>query len=826
MSSDNNDMYDDLFWNYLSRYAAPEDTFQQSDISDLSAPTNTPNNTPINSPEWADLDAQMSVNNIPVTLQRLLETTERIAQIGGWVLDLATGDLTWSDEVYRLHDLPVGSTLNIDEGLSYYPEGARERLEAAIDQAVTNIEPYDLELPFISAAGTAKWVRAIGRPVLDQRVGKVVRLWGVVQDITKEKRTRLGFAEQRAFLESIIDAVPSQLMIVDRDSNYLLVNRAKAAAAGTTPEQMVGRNSREFFPTNLVNTWNQDNPKIFDDGISLTNDYEDQRGRHISSLRFPVRNAQGNIIGKGALGLDITARKRAEEALKQDKEQAESANRVKSMFIANVSHELRTPLTSVLGFAELLKEANDIPEHRRKQINTLYDSGHYLLTLINDVLELSKFEAGQVDLNPDTVDLRMLLIGLYEMFEVQASSKGINLSFDLQDAPKHVFCDANKLRQILINLLGNAVKFTQDGSVSLQVQHLGDNLHYAIQDTGPGIASHDLPQLFEPFVQLKKGKKHGGSGLGLSITKRFVDAMGGTIEVSSREGHGSTFRLILPYQAPQQAVKDSTLETSPNSIDMVGQGAGHHILVADDVEATYMLINAMLRPLGFHISHAKNGREALEIALSERPKLVLMDIAMPEMNGLEATQAIRKALGNSITIIALTASVFEEGRQQVLEAGCDEFLHKPFSRDTLLQTVVKYFRHDHVTPSDAPTDVPLLDKATSSQGLLINTSLTTTPSDVTTGRQNLTSRDSLVAASTETDVVSNSLVANVAALSGTWRETLLELLSVGDVTAALDHVQTLADDPKHASVVAHLSDMLSLFQLDEILELLERANTI
>ncbi|MEM6430442.1 MAG: ATP-binding protein, partial [Deinococcota bacterium] len=686
MSSDN--AYDDdLFWNYLSRYSS-------SDLpsSDVSVPPNASQQLSQHPPpEWADIDAQMSAGNVPITLQRLLETTERIAKIGGWAFDLTNNEVTWSDEVYRLHDLPVGQTMHYEQILSFYPDQAGERLGIAVEQAIQHAKPYDLELPFISAAGVAKWVRAIGRPVVDEQLGKVVRLWGVVQDITAEKRVSIELAEQRAFLESIIDAVPSQLMIVDRDNNYLLVNRAKAASANTTPEAMIGHNSREFYPEELVNTWNKDSSKIFDDGQSFTNDYE-ANGRHVSSLRFPVRNAQGTIIGKGALGLDITARKRAENALRQDKEQAESANRVKSMFIANVSHELRTPLTSVLGFAELLKEADDIPEHRRKQINTLYDSGYYLLTLINDVLELSKVEAGQVDITPENVDLRMLLVGLREMFELQASNKGLNLKFDISDAPTHILCDGNKLRQILINLLGNAVKFTQDGTVSLQVQQLGDSIHYSIRDTGPGIASHDLPQLFEPFVQFNKGKKHGGSGLGLSIVKRFVDAMQGTIEVSSREGYGSTFKLILPYRQVEQARSTPAPAQAPASIDMAGKGTGHHILVADDVEATYMLISAMLRPLGFSISHAKNGREALEMALSERPQLILMDIAMPEMNGLEATRAIREALGSGVRIIALTASVFEEGRNEVLASGCDEFLHKPFSRDALLDVVIRYFK--------------------------------------------------------------------------------------------------------------------------------------
>ncbi len=645
--------------------------------------------TPLTAAEVAlsDLANALGDGSVPLSAQQLLEMTERIAKIGGWTFDTSSGEVLWSDQVYRLHELPLGTDINFDMAMSFYPEPSRSRLIAVVTQAIEQGHPYDLELQFVSAQNNPLWVRAIGLPVRDG-TNQVVRLWGVVQDITAEKRYSLELAQQRVFLQSILDAMPSRLVITDRDGNYLLVNRAKAASVGTTPEAMVGKNSRDYYGDMYVQEWLEDNERIFTEGEAFTREFY-RDGVTVSSLRFPVFDTNGEVIAKGALGIDITQQKRAEEALLKAKEEAESANRVKSTFIANVSHELRTPLTAILGFAELLKDAPDIPEKRRSQLHTMYQSGRQLLTLINDVLELSKVESGSLAVDLQDLDLHALLHGLQEMFELQARSKGLDLQVDFSQVPQRTYCDPAKLRQVLVNLLGNAIKFTDTGGVSLVVSQRGDSLRYVVSDSGSGMAAHELPHLFEPFMQLREGKQKGGSGLGLAIVKSFVNAMQGSIDVRSREGHGTTFEVTLPYRPAKdhQGMRESP---HPTVLGLAADEPRYRILAVDDVQATHTLLDAILRPLGFLVEHAYDGREALERVLADPPDLVLMDILMPEMDGFEATRAIRKHLGDSVKIIALSASTFEEERDRIIRSGCDDMMHKPFVRSTLLETLQEH----------------------------------------------------------------------------------------------------------------------------------------
>ena len=721
--------------------------------------------------------ADAGAGDVSLSAQQLLEMTERIAKIGGWAFDVKSGVVLWSDQVYRLHEIPIGTTVDFDMAMSFFSGSSRRRLLAAVTQALEQAQPYDLELTFTTARGTPLWVRAIGLPSTksDLPDAPVERLWGVVQDITAEKRHSIELAKQRAFLQSILDAMPSRLVITDRDGNYLLVNRAKAESVGTTAEAMIGSNSRDYYSDMHVQTWLEDNERIFSEKAAFTREFY-RDGVTVSSLRFPVLDANGEVIAKGALGIDITQQKRVEEALLKAKEEAESANRVKSMFIANVSHELRTPLTAILGFAELLKDAPDIPEKRRSQLHTMYQSGRQLFTLINDVLELSKVESGSLAVNLQDLDLYALLTGLQEMFELQARSKGLNLQVDFSQAPQRTYCDPAKLRQVLVNLLGNAVKFTDTGRVSLLVSQIGDSLRYTISDSGSGIAAHELPYLFEPFMQLQAGKQKGGSGLGLAIVKSFVNAMQGSIDVRSREGYGTTFEVTLPYRLAKDH-PDASESVGPTILGLETDEPHYRILAVDDVQATHTLLDAILRPLGFVVEHAYDGREAFERVLADPPDLVLMDILMPEMDGFEATRAIRKHLGDGVKIIALSASTFEEERDRIIRSGCDDMMHKPFVRSTLLETLQEHLHLNYRYLSAGTRQVSAASTAE-------------TPPEV-------------------------QLPAELTA-------ALLEHLEVGDIETATTLLEETPLDVLAASK-AHVLELLYAFRIDETLRLLTQS---
>ena len=399
--------------------------------------------------------------------------------------------------------------------------------------------------------------------------------------------------------------------------------------------------------------------------------------------------------------------------------QAQNANKAKSRFLANMSHELRTPLNAILGFTQLMCRDSSVSKEHQENIQIINRSGEHLLKLINDILEMSKIEVGQITLNEVKFDLYTMLKSIEDMLQLKAKSKNIGLTFDIAgNVPKYIYTDEGKLRQIIINLLGNALKFTQKGKISLTVE-LKDNtqledasidflfndthlLNFAVTDTGPGISADEMERLFSPFEQTEIGRtSNEGTGLGLSISQKFVELMGGKLKVSSTVGKGSTFSFGILIKRQDIDLPSSIHSGKVNNTGrVIGIASGqpkYRILAVDDVSASRLLLKKMLTEIGFAVEEAGDGQQAIELYSSWHPHLILMDMRMPVMDGYEATRQIKSLpKGKETVIIALTASAFEEERVVILSAGCDDFMRKPFYEAELLEKIGQYLNIDYL----------------------------------------------------------------------------------------------------------------------------------
>ncbi|WP_242037765.1 ATP-binding protein [Tolypothrix sp. FACHB-123] len=423
---------------------------------------------------------------------------------------------------------------------------------------------------------------------------------------------------------------------------------------------------------------------------------------------------------------------------------AERANRAKSKFLANMSHELRTPLNAILGFTQVMNNDNSLSSENKENLAIINRAGEHLLNLINDILEMSKIEAGKTSLNIKSFDLIRLLTSLEEMFALRAAAKDLQLVFEYAaNLPQYVQTDESKLRQILLNLLGNAIKFTHKGNVIVRVSggSLADvdpRLYFEVEDTGPGIDPQELHLLFEAFGQTETGRQsQQGTGLGLTISRKYIQMMGGDITVTSNPGEGSKFTFDIQI-SPAVASEIQSQQHKYQVVGLAPNQGEYRILVVDDVKESRLVLVKMLTAIGFIVQEATNGQEAIAQSLEWQPHLIFMDMRMPIMDGYEATKAIKKQIqmgykeknlpshrqtpkiGNVATqltdqlltipvstsretshvpiIIALTASAFEEERQKILSIGCDDFIRKPFTQEVLLEKISEHLGVKYVSP--------------------------------------------------------------------------------------------------------------------------------
>ncbi|OPY12698.1 MAG: Autoinducer 2 sensor kinase/phosphatase LuxQ [Syntrophus sp. PtaB.Bin001] len=562
-------------------------------------------------------------------------------------------------------------------------------------------------------------------------------LYSLVNSLLKNWNTRQALQESEANYRRLLEQSNEGILTVDRRANITFVNTTMARMVGYAPEEIKGISFFEIMDAEHANLVRD---KISRRVKGLSERYELELIRKDGAVVFvmisasPVYTGNGDFAGSFCVVTDITeskeafesmlnARKEAEVAnqrLRRSIEQsrqlaikAESANRAKSEFLANMSHEIRTPMNGILGFLELLQKEEGLTDRQHQYVSTALASGETLLQLVNDILDFSKIEAGKMEIAVTPLDLADLVKEVMEFFKSQAQLKGIELSCHMEsEIPSSLHGDPVRLRQVLVNLLGNAVKFTEKGKITLSVSLEEEAertalLRFEVQDTGVGIAPDAISRIFNAFAQEDGSttRQYGGTGLGLAIVSQLVPMMGGKIEVESTQGRGSTFRFTARLEKPDTreatVPHPSPLPTPPAVMEereKMKPFASFRILLVEDNPVNQTLSAAMLEYFGCSADVADDGLEALEKVAANQYDLILMDCQMPRMDGYEATAAIRKQEAEYGTggkfrhtpIIALTAHALEGDREICLTAGMDDYLSKPFKADELRSVLSRW----------------------------------------------------------------------------------------------------------------------------------------
>jgi PAS domain S-box-containing protein len=528
----------------------------------------------------------------------------------------------------------------------------------------------------------------------DNELGRLAQSFNLMSGEIQRTMERLKETTvSRTYLDSIIQNSGEGIVTLDEQGCIISVNRAAEETFGFRADEAVGVPAARLLDERVA--------ARFADWIDL----RDGKARrfaasgHLRGLELPARRWDGRpfpveltvtqTLHEGrrlriCIVRDVSLRKQTEAALRQAKEAAEAANRAKSEFLANMSHELRTPLNSVLGYAQILQRQEGLSVKQRRLLGVIEQSGEHLLGLIEEVLDMAKVEAGALELRPAPFDLTLLIASVRDSLGTRARQKGLAFRIEQPpDLPDWVRGDARRLRQVLMNLLDNAVKYTETGGVTLRVCRQGERLAFEVEDTGVGIVPEELDAIFDTFHRVRRpGTFQDGAGLGLAICRQLTALMGGELRVDSRPGAGSRFRLELTLPAAYvQRGAPRSLEVPLRAVD----GGGRRILIADDREDNRRLLREMLEPNGFEIREAADGEDCLREALAWRPDCILVDLKMPRLDGdavirrARASQTLRETL-----IIAISASVFGEHREQSIEAGADAFLPKPVRLDALL----------------------------------------------------------------------------------------------------------------------------------------------
>ncbi|MBN2348590.1 MAG: PAS domain S-box protein [Bacteroidales bacterium] len=521
-----------------------------------------------------------------------------------------------------------------------------------------------------------------------------------IHSISDIKKSEEKNKKDKELLNYLINSIPENIYVKDINSQFIYVNKSMAQQLGHLyPEELISKSDFDYFPQKTAKKLYDDEQEIIRTGhpkINMEEKLISKKGRirWYSTSKMPWFDENGNVIGIIGIGLDITDLKEEQRKLKKAKRLAEKADQLKSSFLANMSHEIRTPLNGILGFSQFLRNKDLSVDKKNRYLDIILSSGNQLLGLINDIIDISKIDSGQLRLNCNSFSLNNLLNQLYVYFKeelVRQKKTGIYLELKktLSELDTFIVSDELRIKQVLINLLSNAMKFTNRGSIIFGCERIDQNLTFFVKDTGIGIKEKLQSEIFERFRQVDSSyaREYGGTGLGLAISKGLIELLEGEIWVESKTNKGSTFWFTVPF-IPGQKPAESPLDISQISINWEDK----KILVVEDDEFSYQLLETLFEDKKIKLLHASDGLKAIQIVKnSKNIDMVLMDIKLPDIDGYTATAKI-KSIQKKLPVIAQTAYASEDEKNKCLQAGCDDYIEKPLKIEKLQEILEKYLK--------------------------------------------------------------------------------------------------------------------------------------
>lgn len=672
--------------------------------------------------EFSDYKRKQAEKELEHT-RKILIQSNHIAKLGAWEFKPNTNSFVISELAYALLNLQVSDDISVDTiSQKIISKQEQNLLRTSFDEAIEHGQSFDIETLMITGRGTSKWIRIIGKPeVLN---GQCVCICGAFQDIDDQVKARNALDVSERHFKHITETIKDVFWLYDIEKKEVLyISPACINLFDHTPEEFY-QNAELWktytHPDDIILVTNA-HKRLFEEEyfeleyrIIIKNEI-----KWIYEKSFGIKDDTGRIVKNSGINVDITAQRQLSEQIRQNKA-LEIENQAKSLFLANISHEIRTPLNGIIGLSDLLRDTPLNAKQTEYLIN-INESAHLLHDLINNVLDYSKINSGTVQLNSELVNLHDLCEKIKHVISFQAERKGLQFEIHLKgDIPTHLETDDIRLKQVLLNLLGNAIKFTEKGIVNLIIEPIDNEsnpcIRFAIHDTGIGIKPQNIERIFDAFTQEDSSttKRFGGTGLGLSISAKILQLMGSKIHVKSDYGHGSIFYFDLPlsvFSNPTE-ISISTSEANQHKLVSFFQDQITFLLVEDN-KVNMFLLKAILHDLLPQCSlvEAENGAQALAYMQEHHVHLIFMDIQMPLMNGYEASAAIR-ALRHAkhIPILAITAGSVEGEREKALQSGMNDFLTKPIVASTIASVLKKWLPLASLNePSNQPSSRVAID---------------------------------------------------------------------------------------------------------------------